>query len=127
MGVDHRRAYVSVAQQLLDRPNIIAIFQQMGGKGVTERMTACRFGDPCFQSGFLEGPLQNGLVQVVPTLFSGNPVGIVAGGGKDPLPCPLLPGVRVFPLKGIGQGDAAQTSPEIVLMLAFDHLQRSRF
>jgi hypothetical protein len=37
MGVNHRRADVSVAQQLLDRPNIIPILQQVGGKGVAKR------------------------------------------------------------------------------------------
>ena len=36
MGVDHRRAHVLVAQQLLDRPNIIPIFQQVGRKGVAK-------------------------------------------------------------------------------------------
>jgi len=122
MGVNHRRANVSVAQQLLDRQNIIPILQQVGGKGVAKRMAACRFGDLCFQSGFLEGSLQDRLVQVVPALFAGNSVSIVVGGGKDPLPGPLLPGVGILPLKGIGQGDAAQTSPEILLMLAFDRL-----
>ena len=40
MGVDHRRAHVLVAQQLLDRPNIIPILQQVGRKGVAKRMAA---------------------------------------------------------------------------------------
>jgi len=79
MGVDHRRAHVLVAQQLLDRPNIIPIFKQVGRKGVAKRMAACRLADPCFQSGFLEAALQDGFVQVVPALFAGESVGVVAG------------------------------------------------
>ena len=126
MGVDHRRAHVLMAQQLLDRPNIIPVLQQVGRKGVAKRMAACRFGDPCFQSGFLEAPLQDGFVQVVPALFAGDAVGVVACGGKDPLPLPLLPRVLVLPRKGVGQGDTAQPSPEIVLMLALDHLQMTK-
>ena len=46
MGVDHRRAHVLVAQQLLDGPTIIPVLQQVGRKGVAKRMTACWFGDP---------------------------------------------------------------------------------
>ena len=36
MGVDSSRADIPVAQKLLDGPDIIAILQQMGGKGVVE-------------------------------------------------------------------------------------------
>ena len=34
MGVDHSRADVFMAQQLLDGANVITGFEQMGGKGV---------------------------------------------------------------------------------------------
>ena len=46
MGVDHRRAHVRVAQQLMDGPTIIPVLQQVGRKGVTKRMTACRLLSP---------------------------------------------------------------------------------
>ena len=36
--VNHRRPYVTVAQQFLNRPNVIARLQQMAGKTVTEGM-----------------------------------------------------------------------------------------
>lgn len=68
-------------------------------------MAACWLGDPCFQSGFLEAALQDGFVQVVPALFAGDSVGVVACGGKHPVPGPLLPGARVFPFKGMRQGE----------------------
>src|SRR3989442_6299653 len=60
MGVDHRRAHVLMAQQLLDRPNIIPVLRQQGLKGVAKRMAASRVGVPCFQSAFLEAPRQAG-------------------------------------------------------------------
>ncbi len=37
MGVDHRRAHIFVTEQLLDRPNIIPVLQEVGRKGVTKR------------------------------------------------------------------------------------------
>jgi len=33
MGVDHRSADVIVSEQFLNRSDVVAIFQQMGGKG----------------------------------------------------------------------------------------------
>lgn len=54
MCVDHRRTHIRMAQQFLHGSNVIPILQQVGGKGMAERMTACRFGDLCFESGFLE-------------------------------------------------------------------------
>ena len=51
MRREHRGLDIFVAQQLLDRPNIRAILQEVGSKGVAERITACRFGDSCFMSG----------------------------------------------------------------------------
>ena len=37
MGVNHRRAHILVAQQLLDRPNVIPILQQVGSKRMQHR------------------------------------------------------------------------------------------
>jgi len=34
MGVDHRRAHVLVAQELLEGPNVIAILEQVHSNGV---------------------------------------------------------------------------------------------
>jgi hypothetical protein len=35
MGVDHRRLHVGVAQQLLDRTDIVAVFEKVRGEGMT--------------------------------------------------------------------------------------------
>jgi len=34
MGVNHRGAYILVPEKFLDRTNIIAVFEQVGGKGM---------------------------------------------------------------------------------------------
>ena len=36
MGVDHGRADISMAKKFLDRPNIVPILKQVGGKGMAE-------------------------------------------------------------------------------------------
>lgn len=45
MGIDHRRAQIPVAEELLDRADVVAILHQMGRERVPERMAARRFGD----------------------------------------------------------------------------------
>jgi hypothetical protein len=40
---DHRRADIPVSQKLLNRPDVVAVFEEMGGKGVPEhRMRTIR-------------------------------------------------------------------------------------
>src|SRR5450432_2275049 len=39
MGVDHRRAHVFVSHQLLHRPNVAALLEQVSGKGMAEYVT----------------------------------------------------------------------------------------
>ena len=42
MRVHHRRADILMSQKLLQRPNIIAILQKVGGEGVSERVHGIR-------------------------------------------------------------------------------------
>jgi len=45
MRVDHGCADIVVAQELLDRSDVVPIVQQMGGEGVAEGVTAYALGD----------------------------------------------------------------------------------
>ena len=45
MGVDHGSGHVAVAEQLLDGPDIVAMFKEVGGKGVSEGMAGGGLGD----------------------------------------------------------------------------------
>ena len=47
MGVDHRSLDVAMAQEFLDRPDIIAGFEQVRGEGMPEGVTS----GPFCQSG----------------------------------------------------------------------------
>jgi hypothetical protein len=40
LGVDHRRFRIPIAEQLLDRPDMVPLRGQVGGEGVAERVTA---------------------------------------------------------------------------------------
>jgi len=42
MGIDHRCAYVLMPEQLLNRPDVVAGFNQMSGKGMPEGVATGR-------------------------------------------------------------------------------------
>ena len=43
VGIDHRRAYIAMPQQLLDRPDVVAVFEEVRGEGMAEGMTGDMF------------------------------------------------------------------------------------
>ena len=86
VSVDHGRADVVVAKELLDRPDVVAIFQQMGGERVAKRVTAYRFGDTRAQGRRLHRALKNRLVKVMAAALAGQPVDVDACCRKHPLP-----------------------------------------
>ncbi len=95
----------------------------MGGKRVAKRVRACRVGYPRFLYGLSHRPLQHGLVKMVPALLSSNPVDIMTGRRKHPLPRPFFSCVWVFTLKGIGQSDSAQVALKIALVLSSNQVK----
>jgi hypothetical protein len=56
-----------MAQQFLDRPDVVSVLEQVGG----ERVTECVAGEMLFDIGqgcrFFDGALKDGFVQMVPT------------------------------------------------------------
>ncbi len=52
MGIDLGRFDIPVPQKFLDRPNIVAVLKQVGGKTVAEYMGAYLFSDTCNACGF---------------------------------------------------------------------------
>lgn len=45
VGVDHGCADVGVAQEFLDGTDVVTVFKELGGKGVSERVATCVFVD----------------------------------------------------------------------------------
>lgn len=74
MRIDHRRADVFVPEQLLNRPDVVAILKQMGGKGMPEGVTTGRLGDPGCPHGLSDRSLQDGFVEMMPLLLAGLPI-----------------------------------------------------
>src|SRR5262245_50351163 len=94
--VDHRGVDIAVAEQLLERADVVAGFEQVGGKAVPQRMRADRLGQTGAATRVADGALGDGLVQVVAAVCAAARVDGDHRRGEHPLPAPLALGVRVF-------------------------------
>lgn len=54
-------------EQSLHRPDIVAVFQQVGGEGVAESVRRDPFGDASLLGGLFDGLLHSVLVKVMTT------------------------------------------------------------
>ena len=52
-------------KQLLHRPDVIAVFQEVSGKRVAKTVRSCRLGEPGFQHGLSYRFLQHGFMKMV--------------------------------------------------------------
>ena len=55
VGVDHRCFDASMAQEFLDRSDIVPVFEEVGGEGMSERMASCPIGQIRFRDGVFHG------------------------------------------------------------------------
>ena len=67
MGVDHGGLQVFVAEQLLHSANVIAGFQQMSGKAMTEGVAGRWFRQSGRAHSLLHGALEPFFIEMVPT------------------------------------------------------------
>jgi hypothetical protein len=106
-GVDHRGSDVIVAKQFLDRADVMATFESVGGLtgpqgSVAEplRMTeAVRGGgltDLCLDHGAANRFLHQARIEMMPTLLSCLLIAPALVLGEHPLPVPLLVRVPVL-------------------------------
>src|SRR5947209_490319 len=109
---------VVVAQQFLDGADVAAVFEQMGGEGVSKRVRCSAFAEPRPPNSVEHGALQDRLVQVMTAALARSPVDIEPSSGKRPLPRPFPPCVRVFASEGPWQLDPAGATRQIGLMLS---------
>ena len=78
MRVNHRGADVSVAQEFLDGPNVIPVFQEVGGKAVPKSVGACRLGYSSLQHGLSYRLLQDRFMKMVPLSQAGLAIDVEA-------------------------------------------------
>src|ERR1700675_4787180 len=90
---------------------------------MAQSMAPSRFEDACLKPRFLESFLYNRFVKMMPAFLSGDPINIMAGRRKNPLPSPLFGGVGILSLQGVRQRHTTQASLEIFIVLAFHSLE----
>ena len=121
--VDHGRADVLVAQQLLNRADVIARFQKMRGEGMPKCMASGPLRQSRRRNSLPDRFLNQRFVHVMPPLFTGFRVLPAVFLGEYPLPAPFLRGVGVFAVEGVGQEHAAPTVGQIALVDRSDALE----
>jgi len=126
MRVDHGRADALVSEQFLDRADVVAIVEEVGGEGMPERVTARPFRDARPVHGVLHRALDRAFVQVVAASAAGLAVGVDPGRGEEVLPGRFPAGVRVFTLEGARQRDPAGAIVEVLAVLLADALDLAR-
>ena len=124
VGVDLRRLEIAMAKQLLDRANVVAGLEQMGGKAVAQRVGRDRLG----QAGLLRcrahGLLDHAFVQVKAIERAHVALWIFGQSrrGKDKLPSPFLFGIGILRSQRIGQRRPTVSLGKIALMERFGDL-----
>ncbi len=70
MGVNHRRADVFVAEEFLHRADVVTVGQQVGCKRMAKRVANHPFGQSRLADSLRHRLLDQGFVNVVPSLFA---------------------------------------------------------
>lgn len=63
-------------KQLLNRSDVVALFEQVGGEGMPKCVTTGGLRNPGFPDGPFHSPLQDGFVEMMPLLLTGLPITI---------------------------------------------------
>ena len=103
MGVDHGGLNVFMSQQFLHSTDIVAIFQQMGGKAVTQSMGAAGFGNSGISDGFFNSLLHGRWIEMVAVAVPGSGIDGEICSRKHILPDEFLVGIGIFFIQGIGK------------------------
>ena len=67
MGINHGGGNIRMAQKFLNCTDIVTRFQEMGGKGMSERVTTDPPGYSCTRDCLFDGLLREGFVDMMPS------------------------------------------------------------
>lgn len=123
MGIDHRRFHILVSQQLLDRPNVIAIFQQVGSETMAQRMARDAVGEGQALGRASHCSLKTTFIQVMATESPAAGIGGRLLGGEDIRPAPFPFGIGELACQGIGQVNRAIALPQVFLVYSLHLLE----
>lgn len=84
MGIDHRGANVAVAEQLLNRADVVTVFKQVRRKRVAKCVRTRRFVDIRLAHRFFYRLLQYRFVEMRAPLFTGDSVDEMSSRWKNP-------------------------------------------
>ena len=112
-----------VAEQLLNRADVVAVLEQVGGEGVAEGVTGDALGDAGELRGLVDGMLQAGRVEVMAAEAAGERVDRQCGRREDVLPDPVVAGIGQLAVEGIGELDGARAGLRVAAVEALDVLQ----
>lgn len=71
VGGDHRGLYARMAEELRDRPDVVAVFEQVGGEAVAKGVAARPLHVACGEHRSIHGVLHLCFVRVVASLLAG--------------------------------------------------------
>lgn len=108
VGVNHGGADVAVAEELLDRADVVAGLEQVRGEAVAESVAGGSFCEARGLHRVAERALEDRLVEVVAAVLTGLRVAIGARRREDPLPGPLPGGVGELDPEGAREIDVAR-------------------
>ena len=112
VGIDHGRSQIAVSEKLLDRPDVRATLQKMGGEGMPKRVGTDVFGQARPVHACFDGLVDDAGINVVATRDARTRVHRQVAGGKQVLPTPHFAGLEISgrvreasrPPRGPGQG-----------------------
>jgi hypothetical protein len=102
MRVDHGRGDVLMAEQLLDRADVVAVFEKVRRERVAERMAAGVLRDAGGAQSASYRALHYRFVHVVSPSLTSEQVDVVSARRERPLPSDLTRCPRILPHESVG-------------------------
>ena len=110
MSIDHCGFDIPVSEELLDRPDIVAGFEEVRGEGMAERVASRPGSQAGLDHSVADGSLDERFVNVVAPLLAGLRTSPPMFLGEDPLPAPFTGRPGVLAVQRIGHLDTTQPS-----------------
>ena len=113
VGVDHGGLDVLVAEELLDRADVVVVLQQVGGEGVAEGVAGHALVEAGGTWRLTDSALQAAFVEVMAPRLAGAGVSRELRGGEDVLPDPFAGRVATWPSTARWVRNASISGPPI--------------
>jgi hypothetical protein len=114
--VDHGGLDVRVTQELLDRPDVVAILEKVRSEGVPEGVTTCVLVDAHLPNGLLYCSLHRRLVEMMAPFSPASGISGRPRRGEEVLPREFMRRAPILSLEGVGHPDLTAARGEILSM-----------